>query len=322
MELAITGLVLRIESKHFYVYDDLDNKIRICSLRGKFKKDFALKRDKLSVTDLVVVGDKVRYTIIDEKSGVIEDVFPRRNFLSRKATRMRGSTHRGERLEQIIAANLDCLFIVTSVDQPNFNNKTLDRFLVTAESAHIQPAIILNKMDLDLDDIMGEWIELYREIGYDVFPVSAIEQEGFEEIADYARNKKSIVWGHSGVGKSSVLNALYPSLLLKTGDISYATNKGTHTTVTVTLYMPEPDTFLIDTPGIREIEPYGIRKEDLAHYFKEFVPYLNECRFSTCTHEHEPGCGVLAAAEAGQISGERFDSYLRMLQTIEDDINF
>ncbi len=170
--------------------------------------------------------------------------------------------------------------------------------------------------------MISEWAELYRSIGYDVYLTSAETGSGVNELKSSLAGKINLFWGHSGVGKSSLLNKMYPELDLKTGIISSFTDKGKHTTVTAEMILVGPGTHIIDTPGLREVEPYGIRKEDLGHYFPEFLPYINKCKFNTCTHHHEPGCAVLEALEEGKISPYRYDSYLRILDTIEDDINF
>ena len=214
------------------------------------------------------------------------------------------------------------MFIVSSFVNPLFNNKVIDRFLVTAESAGCEAIIIINKIDLDTDNDIAFWVELYTEIGYKVITVSAKTNTNMDMIKDLLPGKKSFFWGQSGVGKSSILNAIFPSLNLATNSISASTTKGKHTTVTTVMVKVEKDTFVIDTPGIREIDPYGIRKEDLGHYFKEFKEYINECKFNTCTHKHEPGCAIIEAVTEGRISELRYDSYLRMLETVEEDILF
>jgi len=258
----------------------------------------------------------------EDGTGVIYQVLPRKNYLSRKAIKTRGASYRGERLEQIIAANIDNIFIVTSILEPDFNNKTLDRFLVTCESAGITPIIIINKSDLADIEISEYWKKLYEEIGYKVFLTSVLLESGIKEIKSFLHKKKNLFWGQSGVGKSSILNVLFPELELKIGEISSYTSKGTHTTVTSTMFNVEKSTYIIDTPGIREIDPYGIKKEDVGHFFPEFNKHLRNCRFNTCTHHHEPGCAVINALENNEISAERYDSYLRILDTIEKDINF
>ncbi len=258
----------------------------------------------------------------DDGSGVITKVDKRKNYISRKAPKIKGASYRGERLEQIIAANIDALFIVSSIDEPSFNNKVIDRFLVAAESSSIQPHIIINKIDLDPENYVDEWIELYKNIGYEVIKSSTKTGEGIKEIHQLLKDNKNLFWGHSGVGKSSLLNTIFPGLDLGVGDISSFNDKGTHTTVTSRMIKVEEETYIIDTPGIREIAPYGIKKEDLGHYFIEFAKYQNNCKFNTCTHYHEPGCAVIAAVENEELSPERYDSYLRILETIEEDILF
>jgi ribosome biogenesis GTPase len=198
----------------------------------------------------------------------------------------------------------------------------LDRFLVAAESSHLNVIIVLNKIDLDESAISSEWKNLYEEIGYLFILTSAETKEGLESLKKEISSNKNLFCGHSGVGKSTLLNKIYPQLDLKIGEVSTFSSKGTHTTVTSKMIKIDNETYLIDTPGVREIDPYGIRKTDLGHYFLEFAEYINKCKFNTCTHNHEPGCAVLEAVENGLISEERYESYLRMLDTIEDDLNF
>jgi len=274
------------------------------------------------LTDIAVVGDGVDFQLNDDGSGVIETIHKRNNFLSRKAPKIKGFGIKGERLEQVIASNLDALYIIVSVDEPEFNNKTLDRFLIVGESAGLKTKIILNKSDLIVADEFDEIIALYQSIGYEIFVCSTKSRAGLEELKKSLVGNTSLFWGPSGVGKSSLLTALYPTFELETGAISKFHNKGKHTTVTVWMHHTEANTNIIDTPGVREIEPYGIKKEDLGHYFPEFVPFINECKYNTCTHNHEPGCAVTDAVEKEEISYERYDSYLRILATTESEERF
>lgn len=294
----------------------------LCSLKGKFKKDFEMKKDKLFFTDFITVGDYVEYDLNKDGSGVITKIGKRKNHISRKLPKVRGASYRGERLEQVFAANIDNVVIITSVTSPNFNNRVLDRFLVAAESSHLNVIIVLNKIDLDQSDFANEWKKLYEEIGYKFILTSAETNVGISLLNEELKGAKNLFWGHSGVGKSSLLNKMYPELKLRIGEISQFSSKGTHTTVTSVMIKVEENTFIIDTPGIREIDPYGIRKSDLGHYFIEFGKYINSCKFNTCTHHHEPGCAVIEALENNLISPKRYDSYLRILDTIEDDLNF
>ncbi len=322
MEKSIKGRIVRIESKDYYVLSQKDEVIR-CYLRGKFQKEFELKKDKLYTLDIAAVGDFVDFKINEDRTGVIEKLYERENHISRKAPRIKGASYRGERLEQIIAANVDNLFIVASIKKPSFNNRSIDRLLVTAESSQIKPYLIINKIDLDKHNSAEKWKEFYEEIGYKVF-LTSIQQTNsvFEEMKKHLNQKVSLFWGHSGVGKSSILNTLFPHLNFKVKEISNYSSKGTHTTVTVRMEKVGENTFVIDTPGIREIDPYGITKENLSHYFIEFLPFMQDCKFNTCTHHHEPGCAIIKAVENGKIFPERYESYLNLLNTIEEDLHF
>jgi len=291
-----------------------------CSLRGKFKKDFSLKKNKLTTYDVAVLGDWVLFDESTEGIGVITKIIDRKNYISRKAKRLLGSLKRGERLEQIIASNLDSIYIVKSTKLPEFNNRFLDRVIVAAESCGIDAKIIINKVDLDERNFANEWEQFYTNLGYKVFITSATENIGIEEVKKSLDGKVNLFWGQSGVGKSSLLNSLYPHLDFSVGEISEASLKGRHTTVTGIMEKVNENTFIIDTPGIRAIDPYGIKKEDLCHYFIEFEPFIHSCKFNTCIHEHEPGCAIVKAVEEDKISIERYESYLNILATIEDDM--
>jgi len=166
------------------------------------------------------------------------------------------------------------------------------------------------------------WSDLYMNIGYNIIMTSVVDNTGFDLLKKTMQGKINLIWGQSGVGKSSLLNIMYKELNLKTGLISTSTSKGKHTTVTSIMNKIEPDTYVIDTPGIREIDPYGIRKEDVGLYFKDFAPYYERCRFNTCTHDHEPDCAVMEAVRNGAINHQRYQSYLNILESIEDDMNF
>ncbi|MFC2102911.1 ribosome small subunit-dependent GTPase A [Bacteroidota bacterium] len=321
LERTIKGLVTKIESKDFYVLSE-NNETNRCSLRGKLKKEYSLKKDKLFLTDIAVVGDIVEFDASIGETGAINSILPRKNYISRKSPKIKGASYRGERLEQIIAANIDQAVVQMSFALPKFNNKTLDRFLVACESSQIKPLILINKSDLDSKNNIEKWKNLYESVGYNVIVTSVVDKNGIQEVYEILQTKKTLFLGQSGVGKSSLLNLLYPELNLKTGTISDYTSKGTHTTVTSVMIPAGGETYIIDTPGVREIDPYGIRKEDLPHYFIDFIQYQSSCKFNTCIHDHEPECAIINAVENGDISELRYDSYLRLLNTIEDDIHF
>jgi len=321
MEENIEGVIFKIESKDYYLYNGQFDKIR-CSLKGRFQKEYELKKDKLYAVDIAAVGDRVEFEINKDGTGVINEIYPRRNYISRKAPRIKGAGTRGERLEQIVASNIDNLIIVGSCNSPKFNNRLIDRLLVAAESSNLHSIIVINKTDLDKSDKMLTWSDLYTKIGYEIIMTSVVENRGLDQLKKVMQGKINLIWGQSGVGKSSLLNIIYNELNLKTGLISASTSKGKHTTVTSIMNKIDTDTYVIDTPGIREIDPYGIRKEDVGHYFKDFIKFSKKCRFNTCTHDHEPDCAVMEAVRNGEINHERYQSYLNILESIEDDINF
>ena len=312
--------VTKIESKDYYVLFGEEEIIR-CSLPGKFKNQFSKGKGKQYKLDIVAVGDFVTVNLNKDGSGSIVQIDERNNQLSRKAPRVKGGAIRGERLEQVVAANVDNIFIVASINEPNFNNRLVDRIIVAAESSKINCSVIINKIDLGEKGAVF-WKEIYESVGYNVFCTSAKENIGLEKLKEFVKSKVNIFWGSSGVGKSSILNNLFPNLLLKTGNISEYSLKGKHTTVTSVMELVGSNTFVVDTPGIREIDPFGIQKIDLAHYFSDFVPYINNCKFNTCTHFHEPGCAVIKAVEEEKIHMQRYESYLNILDTIEDGMNF
>ncbi|MBN1639014.1 MAG: ribosome small subunit-dependent GTPase A [Ignavibacteriales bacterium] len=313
------GKIFRIESKDYYVWDESGNIVR-CSLRGKFRKELRIKKDKLLTLDYAVVGDYVEFIRNKDATGMITGTFRRINFLSRKALKSKAALKRGERIEQIIASNIDNLFIVASILEPQFNNKLIDRIIVAGESNNINVSIIINKIDLEKKE-SKLWKKFYEGIGYQVFPTCAIKSIGIKEIKNKCANSTNIFWGPSGVGKSSLLNCMF-GLNLKINEISHYSQKGVHTTVSCSMFKVGDNTFVIDTPGIREIAPYGIKKEDLGFYFQEFVPFINKCKFNTCTHTEEPDCAVVEAVENNKIDLMRYESYLNLLDTIEEDIYF
>lgn len=315
------GIIYKTESKDFYVLSESGEEIR-CSLKGKFKQLYGLKKNKLSVLDIAAVGDSVEYAVNSDGTGTISRIYERRNYLSRKAPKVKGGLKRGERYEQILASNLDFLCLVSSIYDPPLNNRIIDRLLVSAESSQIGVKIIINKTDLADKEEVDYWVDLYESAGYRVYPTNALNKKGTSKLKKDLSGGTAVFWGPSGVGKSSLLNAMYPELSFKTGEVSAFSNKGRHTTVTSILKRIDPSTIIIDTPGIRELDPYGIKREDLGHYFREFAKFSKDCRFNTCTHMHEPGCRVLQAVEEEKISPERYLSYLSILDTIEDDIYF
>ena len=293
-----------------------------CNLPGRFQKKFNLKKDKLYNLDIAVVGDKVEFEMNSDNTGTIERIEERKNYISRKAPRIKGAGQRGERLEQVIASNVDSVYVVSSTINPSFNNRFIDRLIVAGESAGVKVNLIINKTDLGMDEDIDYFADLYSSLGYKVFLTSALNKKSIKELEGEVEGKINLFFGQSGVGKSSLLNLLFPGLNHRVGEVSESTSKGKHTTVTSVMNKVKGETYIIDTPGIREFDPYGVKKEDLGHYFPEIKELAGECRFNTCTHNHEPGCMVRSSAEEDKISPERYQSYLNLLGTIEEGLFF
>ncbi len=289
-----------------------DGKVFECSVRGRFKV-----ASGLNATHPVAVGDMVVFTPEHKgQRGVITDIAERDNYLIRESPRKPGKVH-------VIAANLDQAAVVVTVDYPRVKQGFIDRFLVTAEAYDIQPMLIINKTDCygpKLQAKCDQWLALYQGLGYPVFLTSAETGNGFKDLKAYLTEKTTLLNGHSGVGKSTLLNALYPELNLKTADISKTTHKGKHTTTFSRLYpVEEGQTHLIDTPGIKEFGLVGFEAYEISHCFPEMREYLPNCKFNNCLHDAEPGCAVKAALSKGFINAERYNSYLRIIASLRND---
>jgi ribosome biogenesis GTPase / thiamine phosphate phosphatase len=266
------------------------------------------------MTNPVAVGDHVSIRMNDDETGVITAIAPRENRLCRRAAGRRVG------IEHVIVANVDRVWAVQSIDLPIPNPGFIDRVLVMAGRDDIPGGVIFNKMDLlPEDDPRGfrNLIALYRRIGYPVIETSAIEGNGIADVRAAISGQTIVLVGPSGTGKSTLLNCIQPGLGARTGDVSQKTRKGKHTTTSVTLYrVEEGGGFVADTPGIREFGVLDFEPGDLAHYFPEFVPFIHDCRFPNCTHDHEPGCAVKDAVDRGDIHDARYTSYLNILDSI------
>ncbi|NLD42726.1 MAG: ribosome small subunit-dependent GTPase A [Chloroflexi bacterium] len=302
-------MIVRVHGGHYFVLDqgrEVD-----CTMRGRMKKE------RLD-TKIIAIGDVVLWTPAEEGTGIIEEVLPRRTVLSRQAPPprprrfSRGYTPPEQQTEQVLMANPDQVMVVFSLANPFPNPLMLDRYLVACEAVGLPVIMVANKVDLVEDAEELEIIALYQGIGYTVIPTSTQTGEGLEALHGLLRGRLSVLTGPSGVGKSSLLNALWPELDLETGEVSEFTDKGTHTTVVARLLTPEPDTYVADTPGLRQFRLWDIEPEQLDAFFPEFAPYLTKCQFAPCTHTHEPGCAVRTAAELGEIPAVRYESYCRM----------
>ncbi len=297
------GLVIK-NTGSWYTVRTADGHLVDCKVKGNFR----LKGIKS--TNPVAIGDYVDFTPLQDNTALITSIDERRNYIVRKSTNLSKQSH-------ILAANLDqCLLIVT-VNHPVTTTTFIDRFLATAEAYSIPVVIVFNKTDLyDEDDnmMLHGMMRLYETVGYQCLAVSAKTGEGMDEVVALLRGNVTLVSGNSGVGKSTFINHLIPGLDLKTSDISDAYNTGKHTTTFSEMYaLDEPDSFIIDTPGIKGFGSFDMSKEEIGHYFKEIFRFSSDCRFNNCSHTHEPGCAVLEAVERHDISESRYNSYLSML---------
>ena len=281
-------------------------KVYRARLKGKFK----LNGPKTS--NPITVGDKVLFSMEDEanQTVLIEEISPRQNYIIRKSVH---KTSHG----QLLAANVDQAIFIFTYKFPKTSLGFLDRFLVTAESFRIPVTIVFNKMDLlneEEKDQVFEWAGLYQELGYGVLFTSIPLNQGISEFKEMFQGKVSLMAGHSGVGKSSLLNIVAPTLHIKTKEISDFAQKGVHTTTYSTMWELGPDTYLIDSPGINELGVMEIEKEELAHYFPEMRALLGQCKFNNCLHLHEPHCVVQQAVKDGEIASSRYLSYFSIFE--------
>lgn len=256
----------------------------------------------------VVAGDLVEVERHADGTAAIERVEPRRTELARRAP------GQGARRAKVIVANIDQLVVVLAAAHPEPNPRVLDRFLVLAESNGLDGVVVVNKVDLSTPEAVRERFADYVAAGYPVICTSVVTGAGVEELRSVLCGRISALAGPSGVGKSSLLNAVEPGFELRTGEVSTAVGKGRHTTVTAELLPLECGGYVADTPGLREVGLWGIPAEELDHYFPEFRRYLGECRFGyACSHTHEPGCAIRAAVDEGELSAARYESYVAML---------
>lgn len=277
-------------------------------LRGRIR----LKASE--ITNPIAVGDQVRYEWADDKSGaesaIITEILPRRNYLIRRSTNLSRQAH-------IIAANIDMAYIVVSLYFPEVKLPLVDRILVTCELYGIPATIVLTKTDLykaDAAEEVAYFRSIYEKAGYPVVETSVQTGEGVDRLREACRGKVNLFSGESGVGKSSLIKALDPSLDPKIGQISAAHLQGKHTTSLYEMYPLASGGFVIDSPGIRGFGLIDVEKEEIARYFPEMLNLSQDCRFTPCTHTHEPGCAVKEAVSSGAISAERYNSYLGMLE--------
>jgi len=298
------GLVIRSTGSWYEVRDE-EGEIWQCRLKGKFKIQ------GLKVTNPIAVGDRVTWEIENESSqtGMITDISLRENYIVRASVHKTAHAH-------ILAANIDQIIVIATLTFPRTSLGFIDRLLVTAESFRIPSVLVFNKYDL-FDDYMKtaqqEVVDLYTSIGYQCLVTSTVTGEGIEDFKSLLSHKVSLLSGHSGVGKSTLLNTIAPDLNLRTKAVSTFANKGVHTTTFAEMFEIASETFIIDSPGIKELGLSNIEKEEISHYFPEMRKMLNECRFDDCLHIDEPKCAVKNAVEEGEIAMSRYQSYLSMV---------
>lgn len=303
IESLIKGRVIRSTGSWYTVMSD-DNKLYDCRLRGKYRLQ------GLRTTNPVAVGDLVYFRKeAGKETAVIEQIEERTNVIVRKSTNLSKSAH-------IIASNLDQALLVATIDQPRTSTGFIDRFLATAEAYHLPATLVFNKIDLYSSAQMLELeklITIYSSIGYDVLEVSAETGHNLKLLKTMMENKVSLFSGHSGVGKSALVNAIDSQLHVRIGDISAVHHKGKHTTTYAEMHPLSFGGWIIDTPGIKEFGLYDLEKETLAQRFPEMRQIMSECRFANCTHRSEPGCAVKQAVADGQIADFRYKNYLNMM---------
>ena len=301
MENRFTGTVVRATGSWYDVLHD--GATLRCRIRGK------LRLKGVRSTNPVVVGDEV---VCEVEGGdcVIVDIAPRRNYVIRRASNLSKESH-------IIAANVDQALLMVTLRSPETPKEFADRFLVTCEAYKVPATILLSKIDLQDAEAVAEFRAVYEGAGYRVLEVSAKEGRGVEEVRELLAGRTTLVSGNSGVGKSTLIQAIDPSLDIRTGEISDSHHKGRHTTTFSTMYPLAEGGAVIDTPGIKGFGLLDIDDAELWHYFPEMMRVAPGCRFYNCTHTHEPGCAVVEAVKAGEIAWSRYESYLKILDDDE-----
>lgn len=303
----MNGLVIKNTGSWYLVRTD-DNKNVECKLKGNFRlKD-------IKSTNPIAVGDRVSYILNEDGTGVITEIQDRVNYIIRKSSNLSKQSH-------IIAANLDMCFLVVTIAKPLTTTVFIDRFLASAEAYRIPVSLVFNKIDVydeDETEYMNALIGLYEYIGYPCYKISALKNEGIEDLKDRLKNKVTLFSGHSGVGKSTLINLLIPDAAQKTAAISNYHGKGMHTTTfSEMLEIPESG-FIIDTPGIKGFGTVDMKPEEIGHYFPDIFKFSHDCRFNNCMHINEPGCAVQEAVENHYISESRYKSYLNILEDESD----
>lgn len=301
------GLVIK-NTGSWYLVKTNDGKQIECKIKGNFR----LKG--IRSTNPIAVGDWVQIAVNTEGTAFITEIEDRKNYIIRRSSNLSKQSH-------IIAANLDQCMLVVTVNYPETSTTFIDRFLASAEAYRVPVRLIFNKTDLYSEEeqrYLDALVNLYTHIGYPCYRISALNETGVEKIKRDLQGKVTLFSGHSGVGKSTLINAILPDLNVKTGAISAAHNKGMHTTTFSEMFPVEGEGYIIDTPGIKGFGTFDMEDEEVGHYFKEIFEFSANCKYGNCTHRHEPGCAVREAVENHYISESRYASYLNILEDKEE----
>ncbi|MDR3246840.1 MAG: ribosome small subunit-dependent GTPase A [Prevotellaceae bacterium] len=303
----MTGLIVKHTGSNYMIRSD-NGQLFLSTVRGK------LRLKDMRTTNPIAVGDKVTFDAVSETEGVITGIEPRKNYIIRRSTNLSRQAH-------ILAANIDRVFLIVTLTQPETRYEFIDRFLVTAEAYKIPVRIVINKIDLldtkELQEELEYFKSVYSSAGYSILEVSALKNINIDKIKAEIPEKISLFSGNSGVGKSAIMNSLSVGLNRKTGEISKAHNKGTHTTTFYEMFEID-NGFIIDSPGIKGFGLIDIDKSEVYHFFPEIFRVSAGCKFGMCSHTHEPECAVKAAVESGEISESRYISYLKILEGNDD----
>ncbi len=302
------GLVTKSTGLWYEVIDE-NRQVISCRLRGKFRIE------GIKNTNPVVVGDHIEFDLMEDGTGFITQIGKRKNYIDRKSTKLSKISH-------LIASNIDRAFLVVTLNEPRTSLGFIDRFLVAAEGFRIPVTLLFNKIDLYDDEnrtIIKHVAQIYESIGYQTLLTSIVTLEGMEQLKALMSGQVSMFSGHSGVGKSALINSVFPNLNLKVGEISDYHKKGKHTTTFAQMFPIDQNSFIVDTPGIKEFGLIEYSKEEIRDYFPEIRKYNNCCKFSNCSHVHEPGCAVIKAVEEGLIPSSRYLNYVAIIN--DDDMN-
>ncbi|MDB0011636.1 ribosome small subunit-dependent GTPase A [Crocinitomicaceae bacterium] len=310
--MTLNGKVLKSTGK-WYIVEMEDGSIVNCRIRGK------MRMSKLRTTNPIAVGDEVIISDVQDEDGnlMILDFKERKNYIVRKSTNL-------SKQMQILAANVDKAYLLVTMKSPVTHLAFIDRFLVAAESFRIPTTILFNKIDIYDEDEL-EYIDalcyLYENAGYPCFKISAKKEEDIQFLKEDIKGKQIMISGHSGVGKSTLVNALDESLSLRIGEISQSNAQGKHTTTFAEMYKLDSGGYIIDTPGIRAFGIVNLEKEVISHYFPEMRRLLNECKYNNCLHMNEPKCAVKDAIESGEVSESRYTTYMQLMTEDENEIH-